>query len=82
MDMSMTQAGYLSKFLTLLISVLVLTACATSSSTSVPMQGGSAAGGGEGDASPLYVIGPGDSLNVFVWVMMNSPRKLWYVRTV
>lgn len=64
--MSKTQAGYLSKILTLMVSVLVITACATSNT--VPMQGGAASLAEEGEASsPVYVIGPGDSLNVFVW---------------
>jgi len=62
----MNYAGYLIKTISLLLTVLVLTACSTPATLSERSEAkgeGVAAGG----VSPLYVIGPGDSLNVFVW---------------
>lgn len=64
--MQNNHTGFLSKLLILLLSVLAVTACSTQSTISP--QSATATQGGEGvDSSPLYVIGPGDSLNVFVW---------------
>lgn len=55
------------KFLTLLLSALiVLSGC--SQPETIPMRGDiDSQGDGVTPASPLYVIGPGDTLNVFVW---------------
>ena len=50
----------------LLLAVWMVTAC--SSTATAPDAAASQAGPASGAAaSPLYVIGPGDSLNVFVW---------------
>lgn len=50
----------------LMASLVILTACATSGA--IPMQNApEQTGNGKATSSPLYVIGPGDKLNVFVW---------------
>jgi polysaccharide export outer membrane protein len=50
----------------MLTALVVLTAC--SQSGSIPIQSGDSQGdAGNEAASPMYVIGPGDSLNIFVW---------------
>jgi polysaccharide export outer membrane protein len=62
----MKHMGYLFKIVSVLIVALIVTAC-TSPATIPDSTGGTTEGAGEDIASPLYVIGPGDSLNVFVW---------------
>jgi polysaccharide export outer membrane protein len=62
----MKHMGYLFKIVSLLIAALIVTAC-TSPATMPDSTGATTEGAGEDIASPLYVIGPGDSLNVFVW---------------
>ncbi len=61
----MNHTGYLFKLVTLLVVAWLVTACSTPETLSESSSTGTA--GGEGASSPLYVIGPGDSLNVFVW---------------
>ncbi len=47
-------------------ALFALTACGQSGS--MPIQSDEGQAGGESDpVSPLYLIGPGDSLNIFVW---------------
>ncbi|MGD9164902.1 MAG: polysaccharide export protein [Chromatiales bacterium] len=62
----MKHIGYLFKIVPVLIAALTVIAC-TSTATMPKSTGATAQGAGENAASPLYVIGPGDSLNVFVW---------------
>ena len=61
----MKDFGYLIKIVALLLASLIVTACSTPATLSE--QSNVAAGAAEGGDSPLYVIGPGDRLNVFVW---------------
>ena len=58
--------GFLNKLLILLLTVLAVSACSTQP-TIAPESAEAGQGGSSADASPLYVIGPGDRLNVFVW---------------
>lgn len=62
----MSYFGYPGKIVTLLLAALLVGACSTTETLSEqPLTTGDnalAAG-----SSPLYVIGPGDRLNVFVW---------------
>jgi polysaccharide biosynthesis/export protein len=60
--MYMKASGYFMKIFLILLTTLVVSAC---SSTSVVTEESS--NPTEGTVSPIYVIGPGDSLNVFVW---------------
>ncbi len=60
----MNHTGYLFKMVTLLVVVWLVSACSTPATLS---ESSSTAADGGGASSPLYVIGPGDSLNVFVW---------------
>jgi polysaccharide export outer membrane protein len=60
----MNHTGYIIKSVTLLVVVWLVAACSTPATLSENSTPTTAAGGG---TSPLYVIGPGDSLNVFVW---------------
>jgi polysaccharide export outer membrane protein len=62
----MNITGYLFKIVTILIAALVVNAC-TSPATIPESTGAATKGVNGGAASPLYVIGPGDSLSVFVW---------------
>lgn len=62
----MNYTGYLARIISLLLAALILTAC-SSPATLSERSGTRTEGTAAGDASPLYVIGPGDSLNVFVW---------------
>jgi polysaccharide export outer membrane protein len=58
--------GYLARIYSLLVALLIVTGCATP--PTMPAQTATSAGtDSQGSVSPLYVIGPGDSLNVFVW---------------
>jgi polysaccharide export outer membrane protein len=61
----MKDSGYLIKIVSLLLTGLIVTACSTPATLSE--QSNAASGTAEGGESPLYVIGPGDRLNVFVW---------------
>lgn len=61
----MKDSGYLIKIVSLLLTCLIATACSTPATLSE--QSNAVAGAAEGGESPLYVIGPGDRLNVFVW---------------
>jgi polysaccharide export outer membrane protein len=62
----MNYTNYLFKIISALFAALIVTACA--STATIPKSTGAKPGGaGEDVASPLYVIGPGDSLSVFVW---------------
>ena len=64
--MQNNHTGLLSKLFLLLLSAVIVSACSTQES--IPEQSATATQGVAGpEASPLYVIGPGDSLNVFVW---------------
>ena len=62
----MKQTGYLIKTLLLLCAALITASC-SSPPTLSDGAGATTGGSAEGGTSPLYVIGPGDSLNVFVW---------------
>ncbi|MEJ2455024.1 MAG: polysaccharide export protein [Candidatus Thiodiazotropha sp.] len=61
----MNHTGSLFKLVTLLVVAWLVTACSTPETLSDSSSTGTA--GSEGSSSPLYVIGPGDRLNVFVW---------------
>ncbi|MEJ2692063.1 MAG: polysaccharide export protein [Candidatus Thiodiazotropha sp.] len=61
----MKDSGNLIKIVVLLLTSLIVTACSTPATLSE--QSNKTAGVAEGGESPLYVIGPGDRLNVFVW---------------
>jgi len=61
----MKDSGYLIKIVLLLLTGLIVTACSTPATLSE--QSNTVAGAAEDGESPLYVIGPGDRLNVFVW---------------
>jgi polysaccharide export outer membrane protein len=53
-------------FIVSLIAILnMLSACGQSGS--VPIQAGASSASDSTEPSPLYVIGPGDSLSIFVW---------------
>jgi polysaccharide export outer membrane protein len=64
--MRINHTGFLSRIVLFFLSVLVVSACSTqptiSQQSAIATQGS-----GSADSSPLYVIGPGDSLTVFVW---------------
>lgn len=62
----MNHTGYLSKIVSLLLIALILTACGTQETLSEQSEI-TTEGASTGGVSPLYVIGPGDRLNVFVW---------------
>ena len=61
-----SHTGFMNKLFILLLSVLAVSACSTQP-TMAPQSAAASQGGSSADSSPLYVIGPGDSLNVFVW---------------
>ncbi len=63
----MNRTGTLIKLLALLFTAVISASCTTS--PTLTEDGGTTAQGDTptGSYSPLYVIGPGDTLNVFVW---------------
>jgi len=63
----MNRTGTLIKFLSLLFAALMTASCATGPSLSEDSGALSEDDAAAGSSSPLYVIGPGDTLNVFVW---------------
>ena len=62
----MNKSGYLFKITLLCLSAMLIGACTTQETLSDQPQA-MMEGATIDDASPLYVIGPGDSLTVFVW---------------
>ncbi len=62
----MNRTGTLIKLLSLLFAALVTASCATGPSLSED-SGAATQSDATTSTSPLYVIGPGDTLNVFVW---------------
>jgi polysaccharide export outer membrane protein len=67
MKMDNKYTSYLIMFYSLLVAFLI-TAAGCSSPQTIPAQTGNTSEVKSKDTlSPLYVIGPGDSLNVFVW---------------
>lgn len=62
----MNSSGYLVKIVLLLLTALLVGACSTPATLSDQPQA-TTGSGTAGSDSPLYVIGPGDRLNVFVW---------------
>ena len=51
----------------LAFGMFMLTACSSPPEMSAANASGSVSAGGSSSSSPLYLIGPGDTLNVFVW---------------
>ena len=49
------------------IGLMLLTACSSTPEMSAANSVGGGSNGATGSTSPLYLIGPGDTLNVFVW---------------
>jgi polysaccharide export outer membrane protein len=49
------------------LGLFVLTACSSTPEMNASSSGGTKQQGSADAASPLYLIGPGDTLNVFVW---------------
>lgn len=61
----MNHMRYHMKHISLFLLALLVTACSTP--PTMPEQTAMSANEATGSTSPLYVIGPGDTLNVFVW---------------
>lgn len=63
----MINSGFFVKTVLLISAALFIGACSTPETLTEQPQAAAAEKSAVDDASPLYVIGPGDSLNVFVW---------------
>jgi polysaccharide biosynthesis/export protein len=62
----MNTTGYFMKIFLLLVTALMVSACSTPSAINDQPEATNASSA-KAVGSPVYVIGPGDSLNVFVW---------------